>query len=472
MPERNTTVEASSRVDRLDVRAIAFQLLFIGFALAFPFGLATSPIVFRDGDVSWQVAAGEWILDHGRIPTTDPFSFTAAGHHWVAMEWGAEIIYASAYRLSGYAGLATVVAAALIALNSIVFFYLQRRASPTIVGATLLMMNIVLGPFMLARPHVLAWPLLAGWTVLLLDAAEEGRAPPLWSAAIPLVWTNLHASYPLALVIAAAIGLDALINAGWPTLRQWLVFGIVSIVCLSLNANGIAGLEQPFKTTSLSVLPLIGEWHPSTTQSTPFFFIVLLAGMAALLWRGIRVPPGRLLLLIVMLGMAFLHVRHQSSFIIVAACVLPPLWRTAPASSQVPKWLLLGALPLLAFRVSSPLAPPESHANPRRLIAHVPLELRRQPVFNEYSFGGPLILARIRPYIDGRAEIYGDAFVRDYAEIADGDIAGFNRAVDRYDIRWTMLSHSNDRLIGMIESSGRWRRLYADNIGVIDVREQ
>ena len=78
-----------------DLRELRFQLLFIAFALGVPFGLGTSPMIFRDGDVSWHIAAGRWIFQHGRIPTTDPFSFSAAGHPWIATEWLAEVVYPS-----------------------------------------------------------------------------------------------------------------------------------------------------------------------------------------------------------------------------------------------------------------------------------------------------------------------------------------------------------------------------------------
>jgi hypothetical protein len=452
-----------------ETRALAYQFLFIAFVLGFPFGIATSPIIFRDGDTSWQVAAGDWILKNGRIPTTDPFSFTAAGHPWVAMEWLSQLIYASAFRLAGHAGLATLVAAALFTLDSFLFFYLQRRCSPLLVAGTLLMMDVVLAPFMLARPHVLAWPLLASWTILLLKAAEKGQPPPLWSALILVVWTNLHASFPLALIIAGAIGFDALIAMRGAVLRRWLLFGAASVLALMLNANGLAGLLQPFRTSTLEMLPLIGEWHASSPHATPFFFAALLIGAGALLWSGIAVPIGRLLLLLAMLAMAFAHARHQSTFIIVAACVIPPLFRSKPAASDVPKWLMLGALPLLAFRAIWPLTPPESAANPRQLIAAVPPELRGQPVLNYYTMGGPLILAGIRPFIDGRAELYGDDFVLEYKKMADGDAERFDRAVKKYDIRWTILP-IDSRLIRVIESSGKWRRIYSDEVGVIDVR--
>ena len=136
----------------------------------------------------------------------------------------------------------------------------------------------------------------------------------------------------------------------------------------------------------------------------------------------------------------------------------------------MPKWLLLGCVPMLAYALLAPMKPPEGRANPRSLIAAVPAACRSQPVFNEYSFGGPLILAGIKPYIDGRAEIYGDAFVTNYETIIHGDLPAFNREVQRYDIRWTMLPRDSKTLIDWLEASGKWRRIYSDKVGVIDVR--
>ena len=388
------------------------------------------------------------------------------------MEWLAEVLYGGAFILDGYAGLATIVAAAVIALFSIVYFHLETRASPAVIATALLMVALVIAPFVLVRPHLLAWPLLAGWTVLLSQAAEGGRPPPLWTVLLLVIWTNLHASFPLAILIEVAIAFDALARTGWSTIRPWLVFGLASVAALALNANGLAGLRQPFETSSLSMLPYIAEWHASTTNSTPSFFAVVIIGVGALLYSGVRVPIGRLALLLVLLGMAFLHVRHQSFFIIVAACLIPPLASRQPRSYRVPRWLLAGALVLLGWQAFTPRLPPEGLGNPRRLIAAIPARLRNRPVLNDYSFGGPLILAGIRPYIDGRAEIYGDAFVANYFKISAGDMRAFDDAVRRYGIEWTMLTHDQARLIRSLEDSGQWRRVYADEIGVIDVRQR
>src|SRR5207248_2420856 len=137
--------EINSRI--LGVRRLVPELLFIAVALGLPFGLGTAPSIFRDGDVSWQVAAGRWILQHGRIPATDPFSYTVFGHRWVAMEWLAQIVYGGAFAIDGYAGLATAAAAAVILLFTILYFYLERRASPIAVTVALLMVAFVVAPF-------------------------------------------------------------------------------------------------------------------------------------------------------------------------------------------------------------------------------------------------------------------------------------------------------------------------------------
>ncbi|WP_309662484.1 hypothetical protein, partial [Sphingomonas sp.] len=153
-----------------------------------------------------------------------------------------------------------------------------------------------------------------------------------------------------------------------------------------------------------------------------------------------------------------------------AAAVVPPLFGGKAITKSSFAMLGFAAIPMLALRAALPIAPVENSANPRHLIAAVPEALRSQPVFNGYTFGGPLILAGIKPYIDGRADLYGDAFVTDYNEITQGDVARFNRAVERYGIRWTMLPPSNTRLVQALDTSPLWRRIYTDRIGIIHVR--
>jgi hypothetical protein len=449
---------------------LASDLLLIFLALGLPIGLASTARTFGDGDTSWHVAVGRWIAQHAVIPTADPFSFTAFGKPWVAMEWPADLLFAGVFDIAGYAGLAAIVAAAIMGLNAILLIYLRSRVGPFGLVGVILSMDVVLSAFMLARPHVLVWPVLAGWTVLLAKSTETGRPPPLWSALLLTLWANLHGSFPIAAVVGGFLALDALIAAQWKTLREWLIFAGVCLVAICLQVNGLAGIMQPFRVANLKTLHLIAEWLPTTTNNTPQFFGALVIVLGILLWRGVRIPIGRLLLLLAMLMLAFMQLRHQSWLAIVAAVLLPPLLgrQTEPRGKSLP--VLAAAVPLLLVRALWPLTPPESVANPRALLAQVPAELKREPVFNEYSFGGPLILAGIRPYIDGRSELYGDAFMTEYDKITHGDLARFDRAVKRFGIRWTILPPGEFKLREDLDRSPQWRRIYADKVGVIHVR--
>ena len=54
-----------------------------------------------DTDTWWHLRTGEWILEHGRIPQTDPFSFTRLGEDWRIPGWLVQAPMAWMYRLGG-----------------------------------------------------------------------------------------------------------------------------------------------------------------------------------------------------------------------------------------------------------------------------------------------------------------------------------------------------------------------------------
>lgn len=441
--------------------------------LLIPAVLGSSKTIFNDGDVSWHLATGQWILDHRTIPHTDPFSFTWAGKPWVPIEWLAEVIYAAAYRAAGYSGVAALVTAALMALHAIVYLNASRWIRAPLLP--IVGMDFALIPMLLARPHVLSWPLIAFWIWLMLRAREHNRAPPLAAALLMGLWANLHGGFVFGLLIAGAFGMEAVVSSPDKprVMRQWLIFGTLCALAVLVNGNGIEGVVQPFRFTQLQMLPLIDEWKPSTPAKTPFFFGVLALAVALIAWKRPRLPWTRWLLLATFLALALFQVRHQATFAIIAAMLLPEGFATmavAPGrADHSMRWIgVLGMLLLLA-RAMMPLAPPENEANPWKLIAAVPPQLRSQPVLNGYSMGGPLILAGIRPYIDGRGDMYGDAFVIGFSRISHGDAEAFRQAVRRWNIRWAVLPNQDKHLISLIGQSG-WRKLYGDRVGAIYLR--
>ena len=453
----------------------AFIVALLVAVLLVPAALGSSGTIFNDGDVSWHIATGQWILDNRAIPRADPFSFTWAGQPWVPIEWLAEVIMAGAYRVAGYSGIAALATAAVMILHALVFFNAARFVRPWSAVGAIVAMDLVLIPMMLARPHLTAWALLAFWIFLMLRAREQGRAPPLAAALLMAVWANLHGSFVMGLFVAAMFGLEALVAEAnrVRVVRGWGLFGIACAAAVLINANGIEGILHPLTIANLAMLPLIDEWKPSSLSVTPFFFAILALVLVVVAVKRPRLHPVRWLLLGTLLALAFWQVRHQAVLAITAAMILP----TGFARNESIAWdrkLLSGTGAAMALMVGLrailPISPPYSEPNPWKLIAAVPPELRSQPVLNGYAMGGPLILSGIRPYVDGRGDMYGDAIVVGYKRITDGDAAALEKAVDRWDIRWAILPNRYAKLVALLDRSRQWRRIYKDEVGVIYVR--
>ena len=170
--------------------------------------------------------------------------------------------------------------------------------------------------------------------------------------------------------------------------------------------------------------------------------------------------------------MAILQMRHQAVLAIAAAMLLPaglPLRQSGSDRTTSMIAICLG-LVLLVLRAILPVSLPENGSNPWKLIAAVPQELRSQPVLNGYSMGGPLILSGIRPYVDGRGDMYGDDLVVGYKKIIDGDAAELDAAVRRWNIRWAILPTRYDKLLAVLDRSPQWQRIHQGEAGVIYVR--
>jgi hypothetical protein len=459
------------------------KIVFAIFVVFVPSMLVSGRGIFNDGDTSWHVATGRWILANQTVPDSDPFSFTVAGQPWVPHEWLADVLLALAYDAGGHAALASIVMLSLLSTQLVVFLWVRRSVGPVGSFLALLGLSMALPPFILARPHVLVWPLLALWTATLLRSADEQRRPPLWLPLLMLAWANLHGSFLLGFVIMGCLALEAWVSAGWSwvVLKRWILVGAASLLASVVNANGVDALIHPVTITSMKTLHLIAEWQPSTTTKTPLFYVVLLATLALLLLRGQRIQPARLALLLVLLGMAFSQVRHQSWLAIVAALILPaqlrlnqqPLPKLFANSAVRVRWLAAAsaaAALVVIGRLLVPLTPEQNQGFPSELLAAVPPELRSDPVLNGYSLGGPMILAGMRPYIDGRADLYGDAYFTEYSKVVAGDFPRFQRLVAKHGIAWTMLEFPDQGLIAALDASPEWRRIYADKVGVIHVR--
>ena len=143
-----------------------------GFALA-----AFSPGVLNDGDTYWHIRAGEWMLAHHAVLRADVFSATMAGAPWHTQEWLAEIVMALTWAAGGWAGIHLLFAACAGLTAALVGHFVRKRVDTLPAVLTVVLGLCCVTGSLLARPHMLALPLLALWTAGLAAAREQiGRA--------------------------------------------------------------------------------------------------------------------------------------------------------------------------------------------------------------------------------------------------------------------------------------------------------
>ncbi|WP_131799874.1 hypothetical protein [Paraburkholderia ginsengiterrae] len=452
----------------------------IGFAI----GLFT-PALLNDGDTYWHIATGQWILRTGAIPHADPFSYTVAGAPWVAHEWLSELVMALAWKAAGWNGIMMLFGAATAITFGAFAHYLTRWLRQPAALVVFILGAACISGSLLARPHLLALPVLVLWSAGLLRARDQSTAPSLWLLPLMLVWANLHGSFVFGLALVVPLAIEAWLDAGESRIsvvRGWGVFLAAATGVSLVTPNGWHGLLFPFELARMTQIGSISEWRPTDFHALEPMEMALMATLYIAFSRGIRLPMPRLLTLLAVLHLALQHSRHQMLAGLAGALLLTaPLGQAfgAATGSDRPgpfpalRWAVAGVacmLVLTTLRIAHPLVRTDDYVSPATALDHVPPGLLSEPVINSYEFGGYLIFRNVKPFIDGRADMYGDDFMAGYSAAFKPDRAAFERTVDKYGIRWALLgAHSS--ALPMIDALPGWRRVYADRVAAVYVRD-
>jgi len=459
------------------------RAFFAPFAGAAGFAIAAFwPGLMREGDTWWHLAAGDWILAHHSAPHVDPFSFSMAGRPWVAHEWLSEVFMALAFRAAGWSGLALLIGLALGATVAILARRLAMASSDVVAALMLVLVAALLTPSLTARPHMLALPLLALWADRLLAAREADRAPPLWLALVLALWANLHGGFVFGLALVAPFAVEAVVAAPAPErLRAalaWSRFGAACVAGAMATPFGFETLAFPFQLAGMRMLGRIGEWQAPDLTTLGVLPATLLGVLALALVTRTRLGPFRVATLAALCAMSVAHARHETLLAVVGAMLLAPALgqlaeRLSPVGAPAAASAWTAALPLAvavaAARLLHPIERGEDSSNPVAAFAAVPEPLRGRHVLNDYNFGGYLIARGVKPYVDGRTDLYGDAFLERFSDLSSkpGALA---RELDADAIAWTIFTPDR-AIVSALDKEPGWRRLFANPTAVVHVRE-
>lgn len=451
-----------------------------------------------DPDYWWHLRTGQYVFETGTVPHVDIYSFTAAGRPWIAHEWLTELLFYLVQRQLGYVG-NVVLFGILSVLTWLVVYLTCRRQGLGELGAAMLMAwgyAMAMGSTNV-RPQALTALLLA--IVVLLITYYRQRRDSRALFPLPLLmalWVNLHAGYVAGLLIlgltVAGEALALALRRPAAPLRPLILATGLSAAATLLNPNGIDAWLYPFTYAGASnaSMQYIVEWQsPNFHLLLPLVFAASLL-MAVVLGVGRR-PLGLVdMLWVLAFGlMALQSTRHIPLYAVVVIPLLaarlqaelPQLRHSLPAGRHSVAlggiWLAVIAVVLGTFMSADQRSlmqlskEPSAATYPVGAVAYLQTHDLQGNLFNYYGWGGYLVY-QLHPqhlvFIDGRADVYGDALVEKYVAV-DRLEPGWRQVLDRDDIR-LVLVEKESALAAVLANDGSWREAYTGEVEKLFVR--
>src|SRR5215204_2290772 len=465
MPQANPHLPAQPAPDRsiliLAARFVATKHLIVYLGLILIFVLSAQPIT--DTDFWWHLRTGQYILETRSVPHTDIFSSIRFGGEWIAHEWLAEVAIYSIFKVVGFVGLIAVFSLIITAAFLIVYKRCLNRSAHSYIALGAVILGAVTSISTWGvRPHIFSI-LFASFFLFVLECF--GRAEKVvsiwWLIPLMVIWVNTHAGFFIGLGLIALTIIGRLfdqmlgINDGrmnWRDTGMLLILFLACSAVVPLNPSGFRLYTYPLETlTSPGMMRFIEEWRSPNFHEARFQGLaLLLIGTAcsfALSRKRIRISD-----LLMFAAIAWATLRSGRNVWLFALVAVPMFAESVTSwlATYFPKFLfpsserptatgkvmptLINATLLLLCVVLVVLAVRRAGDHqPLSEVEYFPVAAVKvmqshqlpQPIFNEYDWGGYLIwklYPSYRVYIDGRADVYGEAGMEEYLKLHEGDM--------------------------------------------------
>jgi hypothetical protein len=423
------------------------------------------------------------------------------GDAWINHSWGAQVILYGAWRLAGNLGLAVLMAG--LATGGMYFVYRMSAGSVYLRSFALVLGAATAAVFWSPRPQMFSFFLSAVVLYLLHLHKREGTDRLSLIPVVMGVWGNLHAGFSIGFIfLAGSIAgeiLGNLFNPGgahvvpWRGIRKMALVTLLSAAALVVNPYGLQMLTVPFQTVSIGALQAyIQEWNsPNFHERQTWPFIALLLGvLGAAGGSGRRLDWTDFVLVSGTAFMALLAGRNIAVFAVVATPVfayhlnamleergwaIRPVRFASPMMARVNVILLtvvlLGSLAkVLLVLDTETVEAAQTEFLPVEVARYLNREAPDGPMFNSYNWGGYLMFAvpQYRVFVDGRTDLYGDAFLRRYLQTATGG-DGWRETLDEYSVNLVVVEAASGLAARLRDDPG-WRLDYEDKQAVAFVR--
>ncbi len=487
-------------------------LAFVPFFLV----VCAAQVQHWDSDIFWALRSGEWIISNWKVPVTDPFSYTFAGHEWVDFTWGFQVIAHLFYtHLGGWTGLfilQVLLSLAIFSLLGLNIVYLSRERVWVLALLMILVLNCAFSRLFI-RPHLFGF-LFISLYLLILNMNERRRRFGLVFVLLPIqvLWVNIHSSSILGVFIVWAYAggefADAFLRVGFggfPEIlrkhKRLLALAVLVPLVTLINPYGLKLALFPFLHQSglnADALRHIGEWSKISPKILFLFFypfprnffafkILFYLGIISMVLNLRRLRTRDLMLFGGALFMAISHVRWVGQFAFFAAPIIAfnvSAYLEAHPRVGFRRVKTLGiCLAVFMAILTGQLL--RDHKFTKNLGLGVPTDVHpvgsvrfmkdaglRGNIYNNYVFGGYLIheYPELKVFIDGRTPtVYSPLFFWKSRQVTKKE--GWDKVSTEFGI--TMALVKLDRaLCKILHEKADWTPVVFDDVSALYLKKE
>ncbi len=458
----------------------------------------------QDPDFWWHIRIGRWMVENGRLPSNDIFTYTVPGHVWTDHEYLTEVLMWLIYSSTGAVGISVFFG--LITYAGSYLMYRQVRRLPFVVVAMGLALAAIAGaPIWGPRAQMITFALTC-LELFWLQGYLSGRSRNLqFFPLVMALWANLHGGWVIGFVWLGVALVAELAGWAWEPsnpahrahVRFLAIITAASAVAVLATPHGFSLYQYPFQTVaSMAQERLIVEWfspdfHQAYLHPFEAMILLLVAGFA------LRRPTlYDVLLTLVALALALQSVRNIVLFIAATTPVLvntySEYWKEISKARgwklTLPSQPIFGAITVLvllfvafftAAHVAGETAPSRQQSLTQStypvgaadwLAAHPDVGTR---MYNQYGWGGYLAYRfypqeNRRVFIFGEAALMGDNLLNRYEDVQTLR-PDWKQILDQCQVDYVVYNRG-EALANVLAGDPAWRLVYSDAVAVIYVR--
>lgn len=226
-------------------------------------------------DVGFHLQSAKWMLENGKVITTDVFTYTSYGNNYFDLQWLYQITLYFIYKI-GKDELLVLVNSAMIAASVVMAWLRSKTESRHGISPAVFLITVLIGSQALmyeVRPHVFSW-LFLSIILFVLAKYRSGAIKKLYMVPLVMIlWVNFHSLSILGLVVIGIYTIGVFLET-----KKWdkhlLQILLLSFVAMLINPYFIDGFFFPFKQFDLLKGNAGQKQYISELQS-PFTLIYL-----------------------------------------------------------------------------------------------------------------------------------------------------------------------------------------------------